>query len=83
MMVTRHGPTTIRAVLWSDVYPHGHKCATLEPGTGFGPVQEVMYVHPFLAVRIDGGWINVWRSHRRRLDQPDSDRGVNFAFVVS
>ena len=79
MMVTRHGPTTIRCKLYDDVYPHGRELATLEPGTSFGPVQEVRYVHPFLAVRIDGGWINVWRSHKKH----QLDRGVNFAFVVS
>ena len=79
MMVTRHAPTAIRCKLYDNVYPNGRVLAMLEPGTDFGPVQEVRYVHPFLAVRVHAGWINVWRSHSRR--QPS--RGVHFAFVVS
>ena len=40
----------------------GRYASTLPPDVVFGPVQEVVSLHGFIAVNVDGLWINVWKN---------------------
>ena len=54
----------------------GHRLGRLEQGEYFGPIEEWVLTPYYLAVLVDGWWINVWGVDRAH------PHGVTFAFKV-
>ena len=72
----------------------GARLGSLKKGEYFGPVEEYMLTRNYMAVLVNGWWINVWSrrswpscsqgTHPHRNRNGDRNRkGVHFAFRVS
>ena len=76
---------SIRCKRYDEPPFRGRYIDTLDPGTTLGPVTRVLHTSTFMAVEVDGKWINVWRGlwgrgtlYANRTAQPTvpSDSGL-------
>ena len=58
---TKPALSRIRCKAYTAPPFRGRYASTLPPDVVFGPVQEVVSQHGYVAVNVDGLWINVWK----------------------
>ena len=74
--LTKPMPTKIRCKAYTEPYPDGEYIATIEPGTYLGPVETFLDDDKYIAIRVNGWWINVQRNY------PSINSATMFAFPV-